>query len=53
MNELHQPVVIVVSLTITPEKVKKWYYNQVVIDHTQLLLLLPFFFFLFLSRFQF
>jgi hypothetical protein len=32
-----------VSLTITPEKVKKWYYNQVTIDRVLLPLLLPFF----------
>jgi len=41
-NKVHRCVFV--SLPITPEKVKKWYYNQVAIDRTLLPLLLLFFY---------
>ncbi len=33
-NKVHRCVFV--SLPITPEKVKKWYYNQVAIDRTHI-----------------
>jgi hypothetical protein len=43
-NKVHHCVFV--SLPIIPEKVKKWYYNQVAIDRTLLRLLLLLFFFI-------